>query len=46
MSPARKKRQKRKLLRKSIKTLSMEEKSPTMPNVMYLKYLKNYRIWL
>ena len=40
MSQARKKRQRRKVLVKSRKTLSMEEKSPTMPSVMYLKYLK------
>ena len=38
MSPARKKR--RKVLVKSRKTLSMEEKSPTMPSVVFLKYLK------
>ena len=40
MSPARKKRNRRKILRKSKKILSMEEKSPTMPSVVFLKYLK------
>ena len=40
MSPARKKRQRRKVLAKEQKTLSMEEKSPTMPSVVFLKYLK------
>ena len=40
MSQARKKRQRRKVLVKGRKTLSMEEKTPTMPSVMYLKYLK------
>jgi hypothetical protein len=40
MSPARKKRRRRKILAKSIKTLSMEEKTPTMPSVVFLKYLK------
>ena len=40
MSPARKKRRRRKILAKSRKTLSMEEKTPTMPSVVFLKYLK------
>ena len=40
MSPARKKRSRRKVLVKDRKTLSMEEITPTMPCVMYLKYLK------
>lgn len=40
MSPARKKRQRRKVLVKSKKRLSMEEKTPTMPSVVFLKYLK------
>lgn len=40
MSNGRKKRRRRNLLVKGKKTLSMEEKSPTMPSVMYLKYLK------
>lgn len=41
MSPARKKRQRRKLLRKCRKTLSMEEITSTMPCVMYLVHLKS-----
>jgi len=40
MSPAGKKKNRRKLIRKSRKTLSMEEKTPTMPGVVFLKYLK------
>lgn len=40
MSPARKKKRRRKVLVKSRKTLSMEEKTPTMPSVVFLKYLK------
>ena len=40
MSPARKKRSRRKVLVKDRKTLSMEEKTPTMPSVVFLKYLK------
>ncbi|MDO4751020.1 MAG: ISL3 family transposase [Akkermansia sp.] len=40
MTQGRKKRRRRNLLVKSKKTLSMEEKSPTMPSVVFLKYLK------
>ena len=40
MSQARKKRQRRKVSVKSRKRLSMEEKTPTMPSVVFLKYLK------
>ena len=40
MSPARKKRIRRKVLVKGRKRLSMEEKTPTMPSVVFLKYLK------
>ena len=40
MSPARKKSRARKVLVKSGKRLSMDEKTPTMPSVVFLKYLK------
>ena len=40
MTQGRKKRRRRILLVKSRKRLSMEEKSPTMPSVVFLKYLK------
>ncbi len=40
MTQGRKKRRRRKVLVKSRKRLSMEEKSPTMPSVVFLKYLK------
>ena len=40
MTNGRKKRRRRNLLVKGRKTLSMEEKSPTMPGVVFLKYLK------
>ena len=40
MSPARKRRRRRKVIAKGRKTLSMEEKTPTMPSVVFLKYLK------
>ncbi len=40
MSRTRKKQRRRKISVKGKKTLSMEEKSPTMPLVVFLKYLK------